>query len=159
MANNRMTEELPGGLTRETNTNGPAIETLNARLVQIGPFRQDNLPRSQAATALTLGATDANAPTGFVAGSKGRFIGVVGQVNADPAGVESKVTLAPTIAGAASSSSGIVDDVYNTKVTRFATPISFVQGAVLGMKATVESFVETTIDLSAWLLVEWDPTP
>lgn len=152
-----------GTTAREQAFNAPAIETANARLEQVGPFRQDNPAASQANTALTLGATDASAPTSFIAGRAGTIVGLVARSNADlTAGTATfRPSKGGTVQGAgAATDSAILSDLVQSKVTEFpeASFISFAAGDLIGvMLATNSAYLPVTADHAAYLLIRWSP--
>lgn len=125
-----------------------------AKCERIGPFRQDNVAASQAAVAITLAAVDAAAPTSIVAPRAGRIVGVTVRANADlTAGT---MTLAPTIGGTAQAQTAVLSDTVQQKVSRFNTPISFVEGDLLGIKITTSAdLAPATAEISADLLVDF----
>jgi len=151
-----LVEELGGGVSRESNFPGAGIESKNARLTQLGPYRQDNPPASQAATAQTLGAVDAVAPTELVAFKAGTIVGVVARSNADlTAGT---ATFSATKGGTIVGTSAVLSDLVQQVVTEFATPVDFVAGDRLGIKlATSVAYAPITADMSSWLMIRWAP--
>jgi hypothetical protein len=150
---NVIVEDLGNGNARETAFNAPAIETVNARLEQVGPFRQDNPGAAQAATALTLMATDASAPIEIIASRAGTIVGVVARSNADlSAGT---ATFTASIAGALVGTAAVLSDLVQQAISEFA-PVDFVAGARLGIKlATSAGYLPITADQSAWLMIRW----
>lgn len=143
-----------GPAPRELPDTGPAVETYNARVIPVGPFRQDNPPASQAATAMTYGAADAVAPTSQIAFMDGDIIGVADRSNADlTAGT---ATAQATINGTAVGLTAVLSDLVQQKVTLFLTPVPFVAGDLLGVKlATNAAYAPVTADHSAQLLIRW----
>jgi hypothetical protein len=150
-----------GPASRETPTNAPAVETVNARLEQLGVFRQDNPPAAQANTAQTLNGVDAVAPAGVVAGRAGTIVGIVARSNADlTAGT---ATFRPSKGGVVqgtgvAADSAILSDLVQQKVTEFpaASVIPFVAGDILGiMLATSAAYAPVTADQQSWLLIRW----
>lgn len=143
------------------NCNSPAVENEATRSAQLGPFRQDNTPASQAATLLTMGGVDAVAPTSIVAGFPGTIVGIVARANADlTAGT---ATFRPakngtsTGAGAATDSA-ILSDLVQASVVRFAPAdqVAFVAGDLLGVTLTTNgAYAPVTADNNAYLLVRW----
>lgn len=153
---NVMIEDLGNGRFKEEDFNAPAVETQNARLEQYGPFRQDNVAASQSAVAMALGAVDAAAPTSMIAARAGRIVGIAAASNADI--TAGSMTLAPTIGGTAQAQTCVLSDLVQSRVSDF-TNIAFVKGAALGIKFTTSAdLAPTTAELSAWLVVEWDPS-
>jgi len=152
---NVMLEPLGGGLTREETFNGQAVETVNARLNILGPFREDNPAASQAATALQLGAIDGTAPTGLPAPAAGTIVGIISHSNA--ALTAGTATAQATVNGTASGDTSVLSTTNPTKkVTMLTTPVAFVQGDLLGIKlATSSGYLPVTADHDHYLMVRW----
>ena len=132
----KIVEDLGNGNFRETTFNSPSSETDLARAEQIGPFRQDNPPAAQAATAQTLGAADAVAPTEFIAIRGGTIIGIVARSNADlTAGT---ATFQGTVNGTAVGSTAVLSDTVQQKITEF-TAVAFVAGNRLGIELVTDA--------------------
>jgi len=150
--NNRRINDLGGGKARTERVNEPALETQNARLEQVGPFRVDALAASQAGVAEKLAATDANAPTGWRAGRGGHVIGIVWDlstaVTAGTATVQATLNGTGTgdTANLASATSG---------VQYLSTPMAFAAGDAVGVKHTTNGAFTPTPNVRVWLLVRW----
>lgn len=147
-----------GPVGAETPWTGPVPETENARLDQVGPFRQDNPAASQANTLQTFGAVDAVAPTGFPAGRAGTIVGIVARSNADlTAGIATfRPALDGVVAGGATTEFAALSDLVQTQVGTFATPVAFTAGQLLGvMLSTNAGYLPVTADMSSYLLVKW----
>lgn len=143
-----------GPQDRETALNAPVIESSNARLEQVGPFRQDNVAVSQTNVDLELAAV--GGPVEFVAGQGGKVVGLVARSNADlTAGTATfRATLAGTEAGDATA---ILSDTVQQIVVSFDTPVAFSAGDALGVSITTDgSFAPITADVQAYLLVRWE---
>jgi hypothetical protein len=143
---------------REANFNGPVEETFYARLKQVGPFRQDNPPASQANTLQQLGAVDATAPTSFVAGAAGTIFGMVAQSNAAiTAGAATfRPSLNGVVQGSATLDSVILSSAQQKAVVTLATPISFVAGDLISvMLSTNAGYLPITADHNSYLLIRW----
>jgi hypothetical protein len=143
-----------GPVARETATSAPAVETEAARLEQVGPYRQDNSAAAQTDVALSLGATDAAAPTELVAGRAGTIIGVVARSNADlTAGT---ATFRASKNGTGVGGSGcVLSDTVQQKISESAA-VEFAAGDLLGVLITTNgAFAPVTADVQAYLLVRW----
>lgn len=152
---NRMTENLSDGTNRERSFNAPAIETLNARLAQLGGFLQVDVAAAQTDAVLTRFSDGAPAPDAIVAGRGGRIVGIAARSNADlTAGT---ATFEPTIAGVKVAGSAVLSDLVQAVASKF-DPVAFAQGALLGIMLTTDAgFLPVTADVDADLLIEWDP--
>lgn len=144
-----------GEAVRETAQPAPYWESENARAEQVGPWRQDNVADSQSGVAITLGATDASAPTEMVAMRSGKIIAIAARSNADL--VAGAVSFQATVGGTASGTAAALGDTIQQVVQELATPTTFAKGDRLGVKITTDGNVDpNTIDVSVWLLIKWD---
>jgi hypothetical protein len=146
-------EQLDNGKFREVPTNEPAPECENARLDQLGPWRQANVAAGQAAVALKLVGIDSDADTPIVAARAGTIVGIAWDFTAAPtAGAASlQATNAGTAGGDVVSVVGA-----QTGVVDLAAPQAFARGDKLGLKVTTNGgFLPITTDLMAWLVVKW----
>lgn len=158
-----LVETLGGGAARESaasDRNGPGVETLNARLEQVGPLLSaQNVPANQAATALLLvGNADHNA---LPVGRAGTIVGLVVRANAVlTAGKATyQVTLNGTNVGTPAVLDGAVAADTQKKVQNMAAPVAFAKGDVLAVTlATNAGYLPVTLEHQAWFLVRWDPT-
>lgn len=151
-----LVEELANGETRETAFNAPAVETENARIDDLGPFRQDDVAASQSDADLTLGAVDANAPVGTVAPRSGKIVGITGRVNAAITG--ETLTMNPTVDGSVGTEGVVLDANNQSRVGKLAAEVPFAAGALLGIAITTTAgYTPTTLELAASLQVRWDP--
>lgn len=149
-----------GQSERERAFDGPATETQNARLEQVGCFRQDDVTKNQTATALPYQAVDANAPTSFVAGRKGKIIGIVANVTADlstnilSAG---SATFTATIGGVAVGDALVLDSTHHARTNAFDAPVDFDETDLLGLALATSSNMEPDDDSNfhGWLLIRW----
>lgn len=162
---------------RQAPGNAPAVETANARVHTIGPFRKANPTAGLAATAMTLGGVDTDAPTQQLMHSSGRVLAVIAQSNANiTAGGASAVILQPQVApsglnaanqgtavnlasGGSNPQMGVTDQP-NTTVNGVSQPgFAFAKGdGLLCTIATNGAFAPTTADISVWLVVQYDPS-
>ncbi len=150
---NRMVETGDAGFQRETTTNGQAIESENARLREIGGFRQDNVAASQTGVALTYQGVDATAPVGKVMARAGKIVGLAWQLSAAiTAGV---ATIRATINGTAVGDTVSIKSASTTSaVVDQAAEVAFNEGDILGVKVTTDgSASPTTSELNVDLTV------
>jgi hypothetical protein len=155
---NVLVETLDNNLPRETPFNEPAVETVNARLEQVGVFRDDSVGANQSAAAMALQATDANAPTAYVAGRAGTIVGVVARMvstTTHGAIASGTATAQATIGGVAAGTAVVMTATADTQETAFKTPVAFKKGDLLGITLASASLSPTTSLGVAWLLIRW----
>lgn len=154
---NRLITPLDNGKFRvESGNVGPACESENARLDQIGPFRRVNIAASLTASALTRAAVDADAPTSVVMGRAGRVRGIAYNLNAPiTAGtLTAKVMINGTETGAALNLAAAQRGVLDLPVT-----VGFNEGDRVGLSLTSNgALAPTTAELDADLILRWDAT-
>lgn len=146
---------------RETPFNAPAIETQNARLAQLGAFRDDTVGANQAASAMTLASVEATAPTDYIAGRAGTIVGVVARmvsVTTLGAIISGSATFRATVGGVAVGTAVVLSSTLDTTVATFTTPVDFAQAAKLGVTLASASLSPTTSLGVAWLLIRWAAT-
>lgn len=135
-----------------------AVESENARLDTLGPFRQDNVPISQAGVALTYAATDAAAPTSKVVPRGGTFVGLTWSLTAAiTAGV---ATIQPTINGTAvGPATSLVSPATTRNTIDFAAPVAFLENARIGVKITTDANIlpAGSVKLYVEPTIRWDP--
>lgn len=148
---NKLVEDLGNGFKRETNFDGPATETENARNRQLGPFHSENVGAGTSATAMPVGG--ANAEVNWVAPHDGTILGLAWSWTAAP--THTAATVQVSVGGTAKGDTISVDGA-QTGTKLEATPVAFVAGNSLGAKFTTDvNFLPTTDDLTVWLLVRW----
>lgn len=147
-----------GNFERESTFNGPAVETVNARLEQLGAYRDDTIGANDAASAMKLGAVDAAAPVDTVAGRAGKIVGlVVRAVSTTTIGpiAAGTMTFRSTVGGVAAGDAAVLSSTVSLAETTFATPVAFVAGDLLGISMASASLSPTTSRAHAWLLIRW----
>lgn len=162
---NVLVEQLSGtsgDVFRESTTDGPAYESQNARLEQVGVFRDDEPPPSQAATAMVYQAAtgDEDAPIEFVAGRAGTIIGIVAAGVRDDStatiGVGS-VTVNATVGGAKVGDDCVLNLAAPKAKVTFSTPVAFNSLDELGMSCKTSADMTSTSNFYGWLLIRWAP--
>lgn len=172
---NRLVEDLGTARRDTTGSVGPGVESANARVDMLGPFRRANLAINLSAVQLTAGGVDADAPTGVLAHSPGKIIGIAYKMSANvtaggatAAQVQASVAPAATLTAAAQgdaaaiASGGSLAQTGVIDMTTSALPseIAFSKGDVLGLQlSTSGTFAPTTADFDAYLIVRWAPSP
>jgi len=158
---NVIVETIPtstGMSARESSFNAPAIETVNARLEQVGVFRDDSVGANQSFTAMQFQAIDAAAPIDVVAGRAGEIWGIVarafdtGTTGAITAGT---MTFQATIGGTQVGDVATLTPSVLKIETFLSTPVAFAAGDQLGIKNASTSLAPTTSRAHAWLLIRW----
>lgn len=138
----------------------PAVETVAARLEQLGCFRDDSIGANQSAAAMQLGSVDAASPTNVIAPMSGTVVGMV--VQAIDTGTSGAITAGSmtaqlTVGGTAvTSQTSVLDSTHLTRVTIFTTPTAFSAKDALGINLASASLAPTTSRCHAWLLIRWD---
>lgn len=165
---NRLIEDL-GNARRDTAgpAAGPATESANARVELVGPFSQANVAASQSGVAMVAGS---NTQTGIVAHSPGKIIGITYNFNAAiTAGGATAAQFQATVAPAATLTAAAQGDAL--AVASQASPrqagtldesaeVPFAKGDVLGINlSTSGTLAPTTVELDAYLVVRWAPSP
>lgn len=168
---NRQIEQLDTGAHRELVGNvGPAVETANARVDLLGPFRRANLAINLSAVQLTLGGVDADAPTSLQAHSSGKILSVSYKMSANiTAGGATAAQLQASIAPAATQTVAAKGDVVavasggtlaQAALVDQAAEVPFAKGDLLGVQlSTSGTFAPITADLDVYLVVRWDASP
>ena len=152
--NRRVETRGPAGFAEFT-TDAPAFETEAARQDMVGPLRKANVAIPSSAVALSIGGVDTDAGTGITAMMDGQVIGLSWAWTAAP--THTAGTVQATLGGTASGDVVTIDGAVSG-VKRFATPVAFVEGNLLGAKVTTDAnFLPANDDLSVWLLVRWNP--
>lgn len=174
----RMVQTKDNGGHKTDPTNAPAIETENARLEMLGPFRHANCAINLAAVQMGFGGAtgvETDVPTGLVAPRAGVIVGVsyafdaavsaggatAAQVQASvaPGGVAGTVTAQgnkfPIASGGAQSA--VLDESTGAIAKGIDKGmIAFAEGDYLGVQlSTSGTFAPTTADLDVFLLVRW----
>lgn len=155
---NKLIEDLGKGQVRETDSNAPAVENVNARKVDIGTFRQDDVAASQTDADLTLNAVDGNAPTEFVAPRAGRIVGLTARLSA--AITAGTADLSAGVNGTRDAQNVNMNDTDPTQqVSAVLDPIVFGAGDRLGVQITTDGAFapDGSSELQASLEVIWDP--
>lgn len=168
---NRLIEDL-GNARRDTpgNAAGPAVESANARVQLVGPFKQVQVAASQSGVALSSILSGADGQPGVVAHSPGKILGLTYSLNAAiTAGGATAAQLQATVAPAATLTAAVAGDV--VAITSQASPrqvgavdqtteVPFAKGDVLGVNlSTSGTFAPTTVDVDVYLIVRWAPSP
>lgn len=167
---NRQVEQLDPGSHRDVPNNGPAVETANARVDMLGPFRRANLAINVSAQQLTLGGVDADAPTSMQAHSSGKILAVNYKFAANiTAGGATAAQIQASIAPAATQTAAAAGDVVavasggtlaQAAVVDESAEVAFKKGDLLGVQlSTSGTFAPTTDDLDVYLVVRWDASP
>jgi hypothetical protein len=166
MANNVLVEDIhPVNATgfRERAMDAQSVESINARYEQLGPFRQDNPPATQALTAQTLAATDAVAPTSQIAPRSGTIVGICASSNAAlTAGTATfRASKNAVVQGTGAAADSVILALgVQKKVTELVSTsfISFVAGDLLGIQLTTSAaYLPITADHQSYLMVRWSP--
>lgn len=146
---NKLVEDLGNGFKRETNFDGPATETENARNAASPPFHVENVAASTTATAIALAGCGAE--VNWMAPYDGFITGVIWTWTAAP--THSLATVQATIAGTVKGDV-ITISAAQTGRTLEATPIAVSAGDKLGVKfVTDANFTpDGTDDLTVCLL-------
>lgn len=153
-----LTGSASGPIERESSFNAPSVETVNARLEQLGVFRDDSVGSGQSATAMQYQAVDAAAPVNVVAGRAGTIVGMVlrafdtGTSGAITAGT---ATARATVGGVAAGDALVLDADTLVGATLFTTPVEFSATDLLGMTLASASLAPTTSRFHGWLLIRW----
>lgn len=167
---NRLVEDL-GSARRDTaGNNGPGVESANARVQLVGPFKQVQVAASQTTVALSSILSGADGQPGVIAHSPGKILGLTYSFNAAvTAGGATAAQLQATVAPAATLTAAAVGDV--AAVASQASPrqagavdqsaeVSFSKGDSLGVQlSTSGTFAPTTVDVDVYLIVRWAPSP
>lgn len=167
---NRQIEQLDPGFHRDLANNGPAVETANARVQLVGPFRQVQVAASQTGVVLSTGVSGADGQPGIMAHSAGKIIGLQYSFNAAvTAGGATAAQLQATIAPAATLTAAVAGDVVavasqasprQAQVVDQSSEVAFNKGDVLGANLTTSgTFAPTTVDVDVFLLVRWAASP
>jgi hypothetical protein len=150
---NRQVENLDGNFKREGNTTAPAFETENARHDQLGIFHQANIAINQSGVALKLNGLDSDAAASFIAPRAGTIVGMAWALTA--ASTHTAGAIQPTVGGTAVGTSVAIDGGGTSAVVDM-TPVSFVEGALIGVALTTDAnWLPTTTDLTCWVIVRW----
>jgi hypothetical protein len=152
----KLIEDLGKGQFRETPMSAPLFVNDAFREADVGPFRQDNVVASQTDADLTLTGVDANAPLGAIARGPGKIVGLTARVNAAIAA--ETLTAVATIGGAnAAGTTAVLSASAQQVVKRFASPVPFVAGDLLGIAITTTAgYLPVTLELQANLIVRYD---
>jgi hypothetical protein len=167
---NRMVEQLDPGSHRDLPNNSPAVESANARVDILGPFRRANLAINLSAVQLTLGGVDADAPTSLQAHSSGKILAVSYKFSANiTAGGATAAQIQASVAPAATQTAAAAGDVTavasggtlaQAAVSDESSEVSFNKGDLLGVQlSTSGTFAPTTADLDVYLVVRWAASP
>jgi hypothetical protein len=167
---NRLIEQLDPGSHRDVPNNAPAVETANARVDIIGPFRQVQVAANQSAVALSTGISGTDGQPGIIAHSAGKILGMTYSFNAAvTAGGATAAQLQATVAPAATLTAAAQGDV--VAVASQASPrqaatidqsadILFNKGDAIGVNlSTSGTFAPTTVDVDVFLIVRWAASP
>ena len=159
---NQLVETLDNGTFRKTQSNAPFNESDNARLLMVGPFRFPNIGASQAATGMTLGGVDSDAPKDTQMLRGGRIKGVYVRQSAAITG--GSVTIQPKKGSSAEGGTVVLTTSSGQKLwktyTEDAAPTF--KGADttaddLGVDiSSAAGVTPTTTDISVWVAVELD---
>lgn len=169
---NRLIEQLDTGAHRESSSNvGPAVESANARVDILGPFRRANLAINISAQPLTLGGVDADAPTTVQAHSSGKILAVNYKLGVNiTAGGATAVQLQPTVAPAATQTLALAGDVVaiasggtlaQAAVVDESAEVAFNKGDLLGVQINSSGTLAPagSNDIDVYLVVRWNASP
>lgn len=155
-----LVEVLNGVQERETSFDAPAIETVNARMEMLGIFRDDSIGANQAATAMTVQAIDATAPTHVMAAVGGTIIGLsVEAVSTTTHGAISAGTMTcrATVGGVAVGNTATLTASIESATVIFSPPIAYASQALLGVTLASASLAPTSSLARVYLLVRHEP--
>jgi hypothetical protein len=140
------------GQFAERDFQAPAVETVGARLEQIGPFLQQNPVASQTSTPLAYGVpSGAGQPTNWLAGRAGSIFGLAVRMSATmPTG---SAAFRPTVNGTPVGPSSAIAG--QSVVAEFPSPPEFVAGDLLGVALTASALHPTNAAIQAQLLIRW----
>lgn len=155
---------------------GPAVESANARVDLLGPFRRANMVINMSAVQLTAGGVDADAPTSIQAHSPGKILGISYKFSANiSAGGATAAQLQASVAPAATQTAAAQGDavavasggtlaqaaVVDSTLSAQPTEIAFNKGDLLGIQLSTSGTLApaTTDDCDAYLIVRWAPSP
>jgi hypothetical protein len=154
---NVLTQDLGNGLFSQQSSNAPAVETATARFEQIGAFRSDNVSVD---TFASYQAVDANAPFAFIAGKSGKIVGVIGLCNVATL-LSGSIAGVPFVNGAQLNTAkyGCILTAPPGNLVRkmYAEPVPFPALDGLSVAIDVTAPNPATVEVSFWLLVQWDP--
>lgn len=169
---NRLVEQLDSGAHRETVGNvGPAVESANARVDLVGPFRTANIAINQSSVPMTAVGVGTDAQVGIVAHSSGKIIGMTWKFTAAvAAGGATAAQLQANIAPAATLTPAVIGDVFSVAsgagvpstagLFDESAEVAFAKGDSLGVNlSTSGTFAPTTTDLDVYLIVRWNASP
>lgn len=145
-----------GPVERELPFNAPAIETVPARMEQVGCYRDDSVGANQSATAMTFQTVEATAPTAYSPGTPGTIIGmaIVAETTTTHGAISAgTMTFQATIGGVAAGAAGVLTASEEAATVIFASPIAYAALDLLGITLASASLAPTSSRARAWLLI------